>query len=171
VEIQIQKEASKCLSCGQPFTHEQKHFSLLKFQDNVFAREDYCEECWPKLSSDGTNPIYSTWQTKYRDPAAARETPEGQFMPLLSLFYENLAGGASAEAVCYVCALVLRRQKVFKFVREEKESTSNRPVLVFHDRHHDVQVKVVDPNVSEAEFREVKRKLEEHLSPKENADE
>jgi hypothetical protein len=166
VEIQIQKEANRCIICGQAFAHEQKHYSLLKLEGEIFLREDYCEECWPKYTPDnGAGAIYSHWETRYRDPAAVKATPEGQFMPLLKLFYEHAAAGAPGDdAFCYVCALILRRQKVFRFIREEKEQDSNKNQLIFHDKYHDVQVKVPDPQVSEAEFQEVRRKLEEFLT-------
>ena len=136
-------------------------------------REDYCEECWPEfISANDGNEIYSHWQTRYKDPAAAKAVPEGQFMPLLKLFYDHLTGDfPGAAAFCYVCALVLRRQKVFRFVREETEKDSDKMVLVFHDKYHDVQIKVPDPKVTDAEFQEVRQKLEAHLSQKEKSDE
>lgn len=171
MEIQIQRESSRCMLCQEPFAHEQKHYSLLKLSDAVFSREDYCEECWPKLSPDnGGASIYSHWQTKYRDPAVARATPEVQFLPLLQFFYEQVAEGKSGEGFSYVCALVLRRQKVFRFIREEKND-AGKAILVFHDKYHDVQVKVVDATLTEGEFRDVKQKLEEFLSQKEKIDE
>jgi len=145
----------------------------LKLSENVFVREDFCEECWPSsLANQAGDAFYSHWETRYRDPAAAKATPETQYMPLLKLFYEAIAGGMPAdEPLAYVCALILRRQKVFRFVREEKEGDAKENILVFHDRYHDVQVKVVDPNISEAQFREVKQKLEAHLSQKDSANE
>jgi hypothetical protein len=173
LEIQIQKDSSRCILCNQSFAHEQKHYSLLKLNEDVFLREDYCEECWPKsLNSDQDGSVFSRWQTKYRDPAAANATPEGEFMPLLRLFYDCLAGiTPDSEALGYICALVLRRQKIFKFLKEEKEDSSGKTVLVFHDKYYDVQVKVPDPNLTETQFREVKQKLEEHLSQKDKVDE
>jgi hypothetical protein len=171
MEIQIQRESSQCMLCQQPFAHEQKHYSLLKLSDNVFSREDYCEECWPKLSSEnGDTSIYSYWETKYRDPAVARATPEAEFLPLLQFFYEQVAAGEEGKSFSYVCALVLRRQKIFRFIREEKDE-AGKAILVFHDKYHDVQVKVADATLTEGKFREVKQKLEEFLSQKEKIDE
>jgi len=172
MELQIQRGSSRCLACAQPFAHEQKHYSLLKIAGNDISREDYCEECWPKFLADNQNvPLYSHWETRYRDPAAARATPEAQFVPLLRLLYDSLTGGTREhEALCYVCALILRRQKVFRLVREEKDADSGKPVLVFHDRHNDVQLKIGDPNLTESEFQEVKQRLEGHLSQKDTKD-
>lgn len=165
MEIQIQKESQWCLRCKGKFTHDQKHHSLLRIEDNNFLREDYCEKCWPERSvpADGDK-VYSHWETKYRDPSVARATPEGQFMPLLKLCYESIAeGGRDAEAVAYVCALVLRRQKVFRFVREEKEQPSGKGFLIFADKYNDTQIRVVDPRLTEMEMQGVRRKLEEHM--------
>lgn len=173
MEIHIQRDSNRCLACAQPFAHGQKHYSLLKLNDKAFVREDYCEECWPNLpSSEQDDSVYSRWQTTYLDPSVANATPEGEFMPLLSFFYDALAATVpDSEAAAYVCALVLRRQKIFKFLREEKDEASGKSVLLFHDKHHDVQVKIVDPKVTEAKFREVKQMLEERLSQKDRANE
>ncbi len=165
MEIQIQKGSSRCNLCGQLFVHEQTHYSLLRAGEELFLREDYCEECWPQfLTPEEEKSLFSHWVTKYRDPSAARATPEGQFMPLLKLFYEKVAiATRDAQAFCYVCALILRRQKVFKLVREEK-ADAGKTMLVFHDKYNDVQVKVKDPDLNETEFRQVKQELEGHLS-------
>ncbi len=163
VEIQIQKESARCMACSQPFAHEQKHFSLLKIDGNNFLREDYCEGCWTERSA-AADDIYSFWETKYRDPSVERATPKEQFIPLLNLCYESIAqGGADAEAMAYVCAMMLRRQKVFRFIREEKDDSSGRSVLVFSDKHNDTQIRVVDPQLTESQLEEVKLRLEEHL--------
>jgi hypothetical protein len=165
VEIQIQKESARCFACSQPFAHEQKHFSLLKIDGNNFLREDYCEGCWTESSASAAmHEIYSFWETRYRDPSVERATPKEQFIPLLNLCYESIAqGGADAEAMAYVCAMILRRQKVFRFIREEKGDTSGRNVLVFSDKHNDTQIRVVDPQLTESQLGEVSRRLEEHL--------
>lgn len=108
--------------------------------------------------------VYSHWETRYRDPAVARTTPKEQYMPLLNLCYESVAqSGFDAEAMAYVCALVLRRQKVFRFVREEKDEASGRTVLIFADKHNDTQMRIVDPQLTESQLREVKQRLEAHI--------
>lgn len=163
MEIEVQKESPHCINCNNAFVNGQKHHSLLRIDGSNFIREDYCEKCWTaRLAAVET--AYSHWETKYRDPAASKATPEGQFMPLLKLCYESIAQeGRDFEAIAYVAALVLRRQKVFRFIREEKEASSHRNVLVFADKYNDTQVRVIDPQLTETEMRDVKLKLEEQL--------
>ncbi|RJP65410.1 MAG: hypothetical protein C4532_17760 [Candidatus Abyssobacteria bacterium SURF_17] len=174
MEIQIQKESPRCVACNKPFAHDQKHYSLLKIDGNNFLREDYCEACWGEHRGSATDhDIYSHWETKYHDPAVARATPQEQFMPLLNLCYESVTQtGFDAEAMAYVCALVLRRQKVFRFVREERDEASGRNVLIFADKHNDTQMRIVDPQLTESQLREVKQRLETHIGTlKEETDE
>lgn len=165
MEIYIHKESSQCLRCQQAFCHDQKHYSLLKIDGADFLREDYCEACWTRQSMvPGTEEVYSHWETKYRDPAVVKATPKEQFMPLLNLCYESIAlGGPDSEAMAYVCALILRRQKIFRFVREEKEEASDRKILVFSDKYNDTQIRIVDPLLTESQLQDIRQRLEEHI--------
>ena len=170
MEINIQKKSSQCLRCETEFQHDEKHHSLLKIEGNDFLREDYCLACWPERSAkDGEDQLYSCWETRYIDPSVVRATPQEQFLPMLNLCYESIAGGgADNEALAYMCALILRRQKIFRFVREEKEEApASRSVLVFNDKHNDTQVRIVDPELTDSQLQEVKLKLEEKIGPDE----
>ncbi len=163
MEIEVQKESPHCICCNDAFVNGQKHHSLLRIDGNSFIREDFCEKCWAgrPAAAEGA---YSHWETRYRDPASSKATPEGQFMPLLKLCYESIAQeGRNSQATAYVAALVLRRQKVFRFLREEKEASAQRNVLVFADKYNDTQIRVIDPQLTEAELRDVKQRLEEQL--------
>lgn len=171
MEIKIQKESARCLKCDAVFQHEEKHHSLLRIEEKEFIREDYCLGCWSerlngKENSDNT---YSCWETRYHDPAIARATPLEQFLPLLNLCYESIAeGGPGGESMAYMCALILRRQKVFRFVREEREETGERrSVLVFLDKQNDTQIRIVDPQLTDSGLQEVKLRLEEKIGPDE----
>ena len=165
MEIQIQRESPLCKGCNDAFVHGQKHYSLLRIEESNFLREDYCGKCWTEKSfSKESEDIYSCWETKYRDPAVAKATPKEQFIPLLNLCYESIAqGGQESESMAYMCALVLRRQKVFKFIREEKENSSGRPMLVFSDRHNDTQIRIVDPQLTQSQLEDVRCKLQERV--------
>jgi len=168
VEINIQKKSSLCLRCSTEFQHDEKHHSLLRIEGNDFLREDYCLACWPERSiKDGEDQLYSCWETRYIDPSVAKATPQEQFLPLLHLCYESIAdGGSDSEAMAYMCALILRQQKVFRFVREEKEEPpASRGILVFHDKHNETQVRIVDPELTDSQLQEVKQRLEERIGP------
>jgi hypothetical protein len=165
VEISIEKESPRCQGCNIPFEHDQKHLSLLRIKEKSFLREDYCEKCWSERGElADSNEVYSYWETRYRDPAVAKATPQEQFVPLLNLCYESIARGDSeGEAMAYMSALVLRRQKIFRFLREDKEDSTGREILVFSDRHNDTQVRICDPKLTESQLQDVKHRLEELL--------
>ncbi len=165
VEILIQKESSECMKCNKAFAHEQRHHSLLKIEGNTFLREDYCEKCWGNRSElmEDTR-VYSYWETKYRDPAAEKTIPKEQFIPLLNLCYESIAkDGQEAEAMAYMCALILRRQKIFKFIREDRDNSTGKTMLVFLDKHNDTQIRITDPHLTDSELKDVKQRLEDSL--------
>lgn len=145
--------------------HEQRHHSLLKIEGNAFLREDYCEKCWGDRSEPTEDAqVYSYWETKYRDPAAEKATPKEQFIPLLNLCYESIAkDGEDAEAMAYMCALILRRQKIFKFIREDSEDAAGKSVLMFLDKHNDTHIRIADPQLTDSQLKDVKQKLEENL--------
>lgn len=165
MEISIQKESSSCMGCDTPFVHEQNHLSLLRIEEKNFLREDYCEKCWSeRFAQSESNDIYSFWETKYRDPSVEKATPHEQFVPLLNLCYESIAHGEPAdEAMAYMCALILRRQKVFRFIREGKDDSSGKDILVFSDKHNGTQINIIDPHLTESQLQEVKHQLEERL--------
>ena len=171
VEINIQRESSRCLKCDMEFAHDQKHHSLLKIEGKEFLREDYCIKCWTERpDNDDASRVYSSWETKYCDPSVAKATPQEQFLPMLNLCYESIAeGGPEGEAMAYMCALILRRQKIFRFVREEKEEQEpHRSVLIFVDKHNDTQIGIVDPELTDSQLQEVKQALEEKIGPEED---
>ena len=153
------------MGCNEAFLHGQKHHSLLRIEAANFLREDYCDTCWMEKSfSIESDEIYSCWETRYRDPAVAKATPKEQFIPLLNLCYESIAqGGQDAESMAYMCALVLRRQRIFKLLREEKDESSGRTVLVFSDKHNDTQIRIVDPGLTQSQLEDVRRRLEERV--------
>ncbi len=175
MEINIQRESAQCLKCGATFQHEEKHHSLLRIEDKNFLREDYCLGCWSEQPEQPANKtpdgIYSSWETRYHDPSVAKATPQEQFLPLLNLCYESIAeGGFAGESMAYMCALILRRQKIFRFVRETKEEEGERrSVLVFLDKHNDTQMRIVDPGLTDVQMQDVKERLEEKISPREQA--
>jgi hypothetical protein len=171
LEINIQRESAQCLKCGATFQHKEKHHSLLRIENKDFLREDYCLGCWSDDFEKDSDGVYSSWETRYHDLSVVRATPHEQFMPMLNLCYESIAeGGAEGESMAYMCALILRRQKVFRFVREEKEEEGERrSVLVFLDKHNDTQMRIVDPELTDGQMHEVKQRLEKKISPEEQA--
>ena len=69
----IRPRAEICTGCKQPFQDRQAFYSGLVFGEQGYAREDYCETCWPKRMTAGA--LYSVWRSIFRKPPPAPEDP------------------------------------------------------------------------------------------------
>jgi hypothetical protein len=166
VEIKIRKASAHCLACGKRFEHLEKHFSRVNAADEQeLVREDYCPTCWDDGRATDIERAYSFWLAKYFDPAAASQPDEQQFSPLRRIFYEAVESEERAEqAIAYIAAHLLRRQKVFRFVKGFEDTERECYVGVFRDRFSGRLTEVVDPGFSVDELggarQEFVRRLE-----------
>lgn len=132
------------------FVHEEPVFSLVRIVDQMLAREDYCQTCW---NPDFVKGAYSTWSLKYYDPKVAEQKPPEVFSPLRQLFYEAVENEDRVEqAKAYLAAQLLRRQKVFRRIKESDENEGEVHILLYADRIGNRLIEVRDPNFSYAEM-------------------
>src|SRR5205085_2313490 len=133
--------------------------------DGALVREDYARDNWDqRLAGEA----YSVWQTKFVDPQAAQQEPEEKYSPLRQLFYEAATSEERTElATAFLAAQLLRRQKVFRQVRESIEGDEGRLVL-YVDRIGNRLVEVRDPDFSYAELEAARIRLMERLQQLEN---
>ncbi len=166
MEIKISKSARNCTGCQRPFEHEEQMNSLVRIQDQEFIREDYCSGCWVGDKQTGA---YSVWTPKFFDPRVAEQQPPEVFSPLRQLFYEVAdAEDRVGMAVAYLAAQLLRRQKVFRLIKESDAPEGEMRVALFADRLGDRLIEVRDPDLSHAEMEEGRRMLLERLNQLEN---
>ena len=165
VEIKIRKASPHCLACGKRFEHRQKHFSRVNTADGQdLLREDYCPACWESGRAADVEKTYSFWLSKYFDPSADSQPDEKEFSPLRTIFYEALEKEDRTEqAVAYLAAHLLRRQKVFRFVRGFEDSEREGDVNVFRDRFSGSVTEVVDPGFSVEELGRARQQLVQTL--------
>lgn len=165
MEIKIRKASTHCLACGTKFEHLDKHFSCLNPPDDQeLVREDYCQACWESGRASDVEETYSFWLSKYFDPSAVSEPDEAEFTPLRSIFYGAADKEERAEeAVAYLAAHLLRRQKVFRHVRAFEDTERESAVTTFADRFSGRLVEVPDPGFSADELDEARRELVQRL--------
>ena len=157
MEIRIGKSAHTCTATGRAFVHDEDIHSLVRVVDGEFIREDYSAEAWNPEQANGA---YSVWSAKYYDPEVAeREAPEVS-SPLRRLFYESIESeGRAEQAKAFLAAQLLRRQKVFRRIKESDESDGETRIILFSDRIGNRLIEVRDPSFSYAEMDEARNAL------------
>lgn len=163
MEIKISKSARNCLGCGHEFVHEETVNSAIRIQDLAFVREDFCGACWTPARAAGA---FSAWSSRYHDPRVAEQQPPEVFSPLRQVFYEAVESGDRQElAKAYLAAQLLRRQKVFRLIKESDAPDEEVVrIILFADRIGDRLIEVRDPSLSAAEMQVGRRLLLERLS-------
>lgn len=130
-------------------------------------REDFCKDCW---RSELNKETYSTWNVVYHDPRVESEEPPEVFSPLRQLFYEAAEEESRIEmAKAFLAAGLLRRQKVFRLIKESDEAEGNVRITLYTDRLGNRLIEVPDPQFSYAELESARIKLMERLQELETA--
>lgn len=161
MDIKIVKSGKQCLNCETAFVHEQSIDSVVRIVDHQLAREDYCATCWPSVNR---TVLYSQWKTAYYDPAVAESQPPEHFSPLRQTFYETLESQDRAQlAVAYLAAQLLRRQKVFRLIKESDGLDGEPRIALFSDRLGGRLIEVRDPDLTHGELETGRVVLMERL--------
>jgi len=150
MEIRISKIARRCFGCNRPFEHKEEVYSVVRYGDNGFVREDYAREHW---SSEKAKDAFSMWITRYHDPRVAQQEPPEHYSPLRKLFYEAVESNDRSElAKAYLAAQLLRRQKVFRLLKEADSPEGEMRLELFEDRLGNRLIEVRDPELAYAEL-------------------
>lgn len=166
MEIKISKSSKECAACERGFVHEQEMTSIVTVENQVLVRRDYCMDCWNEERSKGA---FSVWSPKYYDPAMAEQEPPEVFSPLRQVFHDSVEANEREElAVAYLAAQMLRRQRVFRLIKESEDPETESHVILFADRIANRLIEVRDPNLTYAELEKGRVTLLERLSKLEN---
>ena len=170
MEIRIRKASRHCLACGRRFEHLDRHFSRVDPSDEQeLVREDYCPACWESGRAAEAEKAYSFWLSKFFDPSAVSQPDEEEFTPLRGIFYDAADKEERAvQAVAYLAAHLLRRQKVFRYLKGFEDAEKESDVSIFTDRFSGRLVEVADPGFSVDELDEARRKLVQRLEQTED---
>lgn len=157
MEIKIGKSSRACAACGHLFVHEEEFHSVAIAVDGGLQREDYCCACWaPQRAAEA----YCAWTPKFYDPLVAEQEPPEVFSPLRQLFYEAVeTEDRTAQAMAFLAAQLLRRQKVFRRIKESDEEDGAVHILLYADRIGNRLIEVRDPNFSYAEMEAARQAL------------
>jgi hypothetical protein len=105
------------------------------------------------------------WTAQFQDPKVLEQQPEEVFTPLRQIFYESAEReGREAVAVAYLAGQLLRRQKVFRFIKQTADPDTEAVVFLFLDRIGNRLIEVNDPNLSTGELERARQELLQRLA-------
>jgi hypothetical protein len=161
MEIRIGKTSRKCHATDRPFEHGEELISLVRMEDQILVREDYGKDAWNDERGAGA---LAVWSMLYIDPAVAEQEPPEVYSPLRQLFYEAVESEDRAElATAYLAAQLLRRQKVFRQLKESDDPEGEVRVALFTDRIGNRLIEVRDPHLSYGELEAGRSALMQRL--------
>lgn len=162
MEIKIGKTARCCSICEKSFIHDQELRSIARIEEGLLIREDFCIQCWDDQTATQT---YSVWSPVYYDPLVAEQEPEEAFSPLRQLFYDAVESeDRSSLSLAYLAAQLLRRQKVFRLIKETDDPDAAQHVILFSDRIGNRLIEVRDPSLTYAELEDARKELMARLT-------
>ena len=150
MEIKIGKSARHCAGCSREFVHEEPLYSVVRLEEQCLMRDDFCEACWRIANKPRA---FSVWHSRYYDPRVAEQEPPEVFSPLRQVFYEAVGAHERLEmAKAYLAAHLLRRQKVFRLIKESDGVDDELSIALFSDRIGNRLIEVRDPSLSHDEL-------------------
>ena len=165
MKISISRNGIKCLSCEKVFIHEEWIWSRILGSKKEWQRQDFCLSCWEKQEKQES---ISQWRHRYIDTKMRRKEQEVEDSPLRKLFYESVEKEQSRMelAIAFLASQLLRREKIFKKIKEMTISQRDGYIIMYIDRIDDRVIEVRDPNFSFAEMEEAKKIVLERLGDK-----
>ena len=162
MEIRIGKPGRTCASTARQFEHGEHVISVMRVQERQLVRQDFSKPAWETEKASGT---IAVWETQYADPSLAEQEPPEKFSPLRKIFYEALESEDRVQiAKAYLAAQLLRRQKVFRLMKESDDTDGETRVALFMDRIGNRLVEAKDPQLSYKEMEAGRVMLMEELN-------
>lgn len=165
MKINISRNGIKCLSCEKTFIHDEWVWSRILDTDDKWQRQDFCLSCWEQQNKQEA---ISQWRHRYIDTKLKRKEQELEDSPLRKLFYESVEKEHSRMelAIAFLTSQLLRREKIFKKIKEMAISQRDGYIIMYIDCVDDRVIEVRDPNFSFSEMEEAKKIVLERLEHK-----
>lgn len=123
--MEIPKRNSKCTE-GELFLDGEEIYSNLLFENESFIRQDYCKNCWSKLTEQQKNmPSLTQWKSIFLKKEDDKNIFLNREQKILSLFKDKAANDSiESQQEAYILALYLLRKKII-FCRKEFSNENN----------------------------------------------
>ncbi|NUM53039.1 MAG: hypothetical protein HUU46_05290 [Candidatus Hydrogenedentes bacterium] len=168
MEIRIGKPGRVCAGSNKQFEHGETVVSVMRVENQQLARHDFAKPVWDEERASGA---IAVWETQYSDPSMAQQEPPEKFSPLRKIFYDSAESEDRVQiAKAYLAAQLLRRQKVFRLVKESDDSEGDARVALFMDRIGNRLAEARDPHLTYAEMEAARVELMKELATLEGTD-
>jgi hypothetical protein len=162
MEIRIGKPGHTCASTERHFEHGESVVSVMRVENQQVVRQDFAKPEWGDERAAGA---IAVWETQYSDPAVADKEPPEKFSPLRKIFYDSAESEDRIQiAKAYLAAQLLRRQKVFRLVKESDDVEGDARVTLFMDRIGNRLAEAKDPHLTYAEMEAARVELMNELN-------
>lgn len=162
MDIRIGKPGRVCEGSERQFEHGETVVSVMRVENQQLVRHDFAKPAWVDDRASGA---VAVWETQYRDPSVEEQEPPEKFSPLRKLFYESAESDDRVQiAKAYLAAQLLRRQKVFRLVKESDDTEGDARVALFMDRIGNRLAEARDPNLTYAEMEAARVELMSELA-------
>ncbi|MFP4105389.1 MAG: hypothetical protein ACLFVU_04775 [Phycisphaerae bacterium] len=164
-EYNISKTAGACVSCQEKFQPEQEYMATVRVIDqpnedeDQFAREDYCLECWNQRDNqDRDDELFGIWKAEVPKPREKKKTFVDD--ELLLSFFHRLGDTDDETKVSFrfVISLVLMRKKLLVYEKMEKRDDGVELWLMRLKGSQKIH-RVIDPHMDEDKIAEVSGQL------------
>lgn len=107
--LQIPKRSSCCSQGREPFHEGMEYYSFIQHEkENVYLRQDYCQECWQKMQISE--------KTFWKGKIQAKESVELKSSEEKALQYlEEILNDETKKQEVFILALFLVRKKMLVF--------------------------------------------------------
>lgn len=161
MEIKISKGKPACDQCGATFTHNAEVASWIVIEGDTWVRRDFCSACAQTLPK---KEAYCIWVARFLDPKH-QDQQETQSSPLRDIFYKAVEGGTRLEnAVAFLAAQILKRQKQFRLLKEVEGDEEHVRVFFYLDRASEKLITVEDPKLTFQELDQARQLLLQRLA-------
>jgi hypothetical protein len=166
MEIRIGKQGRACSATNRQFEHGEQVISLVRYENQALMREDFASEAYDQARSTGA---LAVWSSPFIDPKVVDQEPPERFSPLRQLFYNSVESTDRCDlAKAFLAAQLLRRQKVFRLLKESDDTDGEARLTLYTDRIGNRLIEVRDPNLTYAELEAGRVALMRELAELEN---
>jgi hypothetical protein len=163
MEWEIQKRSKECHACEREFREGDTYHCLLKSEDTIPIRRDFCEFCWQETAGHHVeNEDYiSYWQSHVKPKLVQKKEDPIQRSVAERLLRKYLhSSDSSHKNVCYVLALMLERKKILLPRKRPDGEHDGRDLLVYEHAGTGETFLVEDPHLALAEVNKVQKQVQ-----------
>lgn len=159
--IEIPKRSKVCVEGQEPFSPDTEYYSLLRQENGILQRFDYCERCWKRLE------LKEKTYWKGRIPAEhwSDQPAQSRDELVLNCLKEMLAQtGQEEREEAFVLGLYLARKKLLTF-RQQLKHNDGSIFLLYELLETEEILSIPDIRLAGLNIKHIQRRIATKLSP------